>query len=220
MDLGRVVTVASPPNPSAQVTIISDDDPAAPRYLGRGGRRRRGPLRRAGAGARNRLCPARRGVGSPTVHASRAERHDRERPLPPLRLTAPRDTQPRERRDPATRSLREGGAFRCARVRARRISGSRWTRRATSRNPAASQLAVERRQDCQRTRPVSVGVQPFHAPQFRGVEVPDTTCRVVKQEARWGVAGGVREVPGTIECQLVFQPVLLLSCSSPPSETV
>jgi hypothetical protein len=42
-------------------------------------------------------CPARRGVGSPTVHASRAERHDRERPLPPLRLTAPRETQPASR---------------------------------------------------------------------------------------------------------------------------
>ncbi len=30
MDLGWVVTVASPANPSAQVTIISNDDPAAP----------------------------------------------------------------------------------------------------------------------------------------------------------------------------------------------
>jgi catechol 2,3-dioxygenase-like lactoylglutathione lyase family enzyme len=30
MDLGWVVTVASPTNPSAQVTIISNDDPAAP----------------------------------------------------------------------------------------------------------------------------------------------------------------------------------------------
>jgi catechol 2,3-dioxygenase-like lactoylglutathione lyase family enzyme len=30
MDLGWVMTVASPDNPSAQVTIISNDDPAAP----------------------------------------------------------------------------------------------------------------------------------------------------------------------------------------------
>jgi uncharacterized glyoxalase superfamily protein PhnB len=30
MDLGWVVTVASPANPSAQVTIIGNDDPAAP----------------------------------------------------------------------------------------------------------------------------------------------------------------------------------------------
>jgi catechol 2,3-dioxygenase-like lactoylglutathione lyase family enzyme len=30
MDLGWVVTVASPTNPSAQVTVVSDDDPAAP----------------------------------------------------------------------------------------------------------------------------------------------------------------------------------------------
>ena len=30
MDLGWVMTVASPANPSAQVTIIGDDDPAAP----------------------------------------------------------------------------------------------------------------------------------------------------------------------------------------------
>jgi uncharacterized glyoxalase superfamily protein PhnB len=30
MDLGWVVTLASPTNPSAQVTIIGNDDPAAP----------------------------------------------------------------------------------------------------------------------------------------------------------------------------------------------
>jgi len=30
MDLGWVVTVTSPANPSAQVTIIANDDPAAP----------------------------------------------------------------------------------------------------------------------------------------------------------------------------------------------
>ena len=30
MDLGWVVTVASPTNPAAQVTIIGNDDPAAP----------------------------------------------------------------------------------------------------------------------------------------------------------------------------------------------
>jgi catechol 2,3-dioxygenase-like lactoylglutathione lyase family enzyme len=30
MDLGWVVTLASPANPSAQVTIIGNDDPAAP----------------------------------------------------------------------------------------------------------------------------------------------------------------------------------------------
>jgi uncharacterized glyoxalase superfamily protein PhnB len=30
MDLGWVVTVASPENPTAQVTIIGNDDPAAP----------------------------------------------------------------------------------------------------------------------------------------------------------------------------------------------
>ena len=30
MDLGWVVTLASPTNPSAQVTIVGDDDPAAP----------------------------------------------------------------------------------------------------------------------------------------------------------------------------------------------
>jgi catechol 2,3-dioxygenase-like lactoylglutathione lyase family enzyme len=30
MDLGWVVTVASPTNPSAQITIVGNDDPAAP----------------------------------------------------------------------------------------------------------------------------------------------------------------------------------------------
>jgi uncharacterized glyoxalase superfamily protein PhnB len=30
MDLGWVMTVASPNNPAAQITIISNDDPAAP----------------------------------------------------------------------------------------------------------------------------------------------------------------------------------------------
>jgi uncharacterized glyoxalase superfamily protein PhnB len=30
MDMGWVVTVASPTNPSAQVTIVGNDDPAAP----------------------------------------------------------------------------------------------------------------------------------------------------------------------------------------------
>jgi catechol 2,3-dioxygenase-like lactoylglutathione lyase family enzyme len=30
MDLGWVVTLASPTNPSAQITIITNDDPAAP----------------------------------------------------------------------------------------------------------------------------------------------------------------------------------------------
>jgi catechol 2,3-dioxygenase-like lactoylglutathione lyase family enzyme len=30
MDAGWVITVASPSNPSAQVTIVSNDDPAAP----------------------------------------------------------------------------------------------------------------------------------------------------------------------------------------------
>ena len=30
MDMGWIVTVASPTNPSAQVTIIGNDDPAAP----------------------------------------------------------------------------------------------------------------------------------------------------------------------------------------------
>jgi catechol 2,3-dioxygenase-like lactoylglutathione lyase family enzyme len=30
MDMGWVVTVASPANPSAQVTIVGNDDPAAP----------------------------------------------------------------------------------------------------------------------------------------------------------------------------------------------
>jgi hypothetical protein len=52
MDLGWVVTVASPTNPSAQVTIVGNDDPVRARYLGRGGRRlgRREPLFEAGAG--------------------------------------------------------------------------------------------------------------------------------------------------------------------------
>jgi catechol 2,3-dioxygenase-like lactoylglutathione lyase family enzyme len=30
MDLGWVVTIASPTNPSAQITIVANDDPAAP----------------------------------------------------------------------------------------------------------------------------------------------------------------------------------------------
>ncbi|HEY7268154.1 MAG TPA: hypothetical protein VH501_10695, partial [Solirubrobacterales bacterium] len=30
MDLGWVITVASPDNPSAQVTLITNDDPSAP----------------------------------------------------------------------------------------------------------------------------------------------------------------------------------------------
>src|SRR4051812_50168613 len=36
MDLGWVVTVASPTNPSAQVTIVGDDDMAAPGISGGG----------------------------------------------------------------------------------------------------------------------------------------------------------------------------------------
>ena len=39
MDLGWIVTVASPTTPSAQVTIISNDDPAAPGYIDRSRRR-------------------------------------------------------------------------------------------------------------------------------------------------------------------------------------
>ena len=61
MDLGWVVTVVSPTNPTAQVTIVSTDDPAAP------------------------------GIsveGRSTLHASRAERHDGERSVPPLRLSS------------------------------------------------------------------------------------------------------------------------------------
>ena len=37
MDMGWVVTVISPTNPSAQVTIIGNDDLASARHLGRGG---------------------------------------------------------------------------------------------------------------------------------------------------------------------------------------
>ena len=37
MDMGWVVTLASPTNPSVQVTIIGNDDMAAPGHLGRGG---------------------------------------------------------------------------------------------------------------------------------------------------------------------------------------
>jgi hypothetical protein len=37
VDLGWVVTVASPTNPSAQVTTVGKDDMAAPGHLGRGG---------------------------------------------------------------------------------------------------------------------------------------------------------------------------------------
>jgi hypothetical protein len=37
MDMGWVVTVASPTNPSVQVTIVGNDDMSAPGHLGRGG---------------------------------------------------------------------------------------------------------------------------------------------------------------------------------------
>jgi len=58
MDRGWVISVASPTNPSDQVTIIGNDDPAAPGISVEVAKRRRGPLRRGGAGARDRLCPA------------------------------------------------------------------------------------------------------------------------------------------------------------------
>jgi catechol 2,3-dioxygenase-like lactoylglutathione lyase family enzyme len=85
MDMGWVVTLASPTDPSVQVTI-GTDDPAAPGISVEVSDRR--GLRQGGwLGSRDRLSPSRRGVGSPALHASRAERDDRAGPLPPLRLS-------------------------------------------------------------------------------------------------------------------------------------
>jgi hypothetical protein len=92
MDMGWVVTVASPTNRSVQVSIIGNDDMAAPgisvevpdvdavhaRAVERG-------LEIA--------YSLRDEVGSPALHASRAERHARQRRLSPLALSLPRTTQ-------------------------------------------------------------------------------------------------------------------------------
>ena len=89
MDLGWVVTVASPTNPSAQVSIIGNDDPAAPGISVGVDDVDAVHARAAELGLRGRLSPARRAVGRPPLHAPRAERHDRERLAAPLALTVP-----------------------------------------------------------------------------------------------------------------------------------
>jgi hypothetical protein len=90
MDLGWIVTLASPTNPSVQVTIISNDDLAAP-GISVGVGDVDAVHAKAVAELRDRLPPPRRGVGSPAVHAPRAERHGRQRPVASLGLS-PRST--------------------------------------------------------------------------------------------------------------------------------
>src|SRR3954465_12423354 len=100
MDLGWVVTVVSPTNPSAQVTIVGNDDVAAPGISAEvadvdavhATAAERGfeivyPLRAGGrAGVRERLPPPRRGGGGRALHAPRAERHGSQRLVTSLRL--------------------------------------------------------------------------------------------------------------------------------------
>jgi len=98
MDMDWVVTLASPTNPSAQVSIIGNDDPGGTGDIRRGGGRRCRPRPGVGAGPRDRVPAPGRGMGSSTVHAPRAERHDRQRLVAPFRLS------------PATGRLRPGGS--------------------------------------------------------------------------------------------------------------
>ncbi len=64
------------------------------------------------SGARDRLSAARRGVGSPPLHASRAKRDDRERALPSLRLAAVVFLGCREARAPSEHRWRCGSTVR------------------------------------------------------------------------------------------------------------
>jgi catechol 2,3-dioxygenase-like lactoylglutathione lyase family enzyme len=88
MDLGWVVTVASPTNPSAQVTIISNDDPAAPGISVGVDDVDAIHADALKLGLEIVYPPRDEEWGIPTVHAARTERHDREHRLPPRRLTA------------------------------------------------------------------------------------------------------------------------------------
>ena len=87
MDLGWVATVASPTNPSAQVNIIGNDDPAAPGISVEVDDVDAVHARAIEQGLEIAYPLARRGMGSSPLHASRTEWDRCERPLAPLRLT-------------------------------------------------------------------------------------------------------------------------------------
>jgi catechol 2,3-dioxygenase-like lactoylglutathione lyase family enzyme len=87
MDLGWVVTVASPTNPSAQMTIVGNDDPAAPGISVEVDDVDAVHARAVEQGLE--IAYPLRDEEWGVLYASRAERHDRKRPLAPLRLTPP-----------------------------------------------------------------------------------------------------------------------------------
>ena len=97
MDIGWAVTVASPSNTSAQVTIVGNDDMAAPGISVEVADVDAVKPRPSSRDSRSSTCP-RRGVGSPAIHAPRAEWHDCQRPVAPLRLSAPLVSSAREGR--------------------------------------------------------------------------------------------------------------------------
>jgi catechol 2,3-dioxygenase-like lactoylglutathione lyase family enzyme len=88
MDLGWVVTVASPTNASAQVTIVGSGDMAAPGISVEVADVDAAHAKARQQGSEIVYPPARRGVGSPALHAPGAERHGRQRRVPPLGLSA------------------------------------------------------------------------------------------------------------------------------------
>jgi catechol 2,3-dioxygenase-like lactoylglutathione lyase family enzyme len=100
MDMDWVVTVASPSNPSAQVTIVGNDDMAAP-----GISVEVADVDAVHAKAVERgfeiAYPLR--DESPALYASRAERHDRQCPLPPFGLSPRVAIAPRSHPRPTDR---------------------------------------------------------------------------------------------------------------------
>jgi GcpE protein len=86
MDLGWVVTVASPTNPSVQVTIVGNDDMAAPGISVEVDDVDAAHAKALEQGFESSTPSATRSGESGALHAPRAERHRRQRLVPPLGL--------------------------------------------------------------------------------------------------------------------------------------
>ncbi len=89
MDLGWVVTLASPTNATAPVTIIGNDDPAAPGISVEVDNVDAVHARAVELGVEIAYPLRDEEWGVRALHASRAERDDREHRLPPIGLGEP-----------------------------------------------------------------------------------------------------------------------------------
>jgi catechol 2,3-dioxygenase-like lactoylglutathione lyase family enzyme len=90
MDLGWVMTVASPTNPSARVTIVGNDDMAAPGISVEVDDVDAAHAMAVDQGLEIAYPLRDEEWGGPALHASRAERHDRQRLVSSLGLSARR----------------------------------------------------------------------------------------------------------------------------------